>query len=38
MVRLHDLPVLVAHGDRFPSYGLARHRRIIGDWLKKVGG
>ena len=34
MVRLYDLPVRVVHGGHFPSYDRARHRKIIGDWLK----
>lgn len=33
MVRLHDLPVRIVHAGHFPSYGAARHRRIIADWL-----
>ncbi|MGF1551400.1 MAG: MBL fold metallo-hydrolase [Paracoccaceae bacterium] len=33
MVRLLDLPVSVVHGGHFPSYGRARHRAIIRDWL-----
>ncbi|MDU8945964.1 MBL fold metallo-hydrolase [Ovoidimarina sediminis] len=35
MVRLLDLPVRVVHGGHFPSYDGVRHRKIIGDWLKK---
>jgi len=35
MVRLYDLPVRTVHGGHFPSYGLERHRQIIGDWLKR---
>ncbi|SHJ51131.1 Glyoxylase, beta-lactamase superfamily II [Palleronia salina] len=35
MVRLYDLPVQVVHGGHFPSYGRARHREIIGTWLKE---
>ena len=34
MVRLYDLPVRVVHGGHFPSYDRARHRQIIGDWLR----
>ncbi len=34
MVRLYDLPVRVVHGGHFASYGRARHREIIGNWLK----
>lgn len=34
MVRLYDLPVRLVHGGHFPSYDGARHRQIIGDWLK----
>jgi len=33
MVRLYDLPVRVAHGGHFASYGCERHRQITGDWL-----
>ena len=33
MKRLYDLPVEVVHGGHFASYGRARHRNIIGDWL-----
>lgn len=35
MKRLHDLPVRVVHGGHFASYGRARHREIIGNWLKE---
>ena len=35
MVRLYDLPVRVVHGGHFASYDRARHRCIIGDWLKR---
>lgn len=35
MKRLHDLPVRVVHGGHFPSYDGARHRAIIGTWLKE---
>lgn len=34
MVRLYDLPVRVVHGGHFASYDRARHRQIIGDWLR----
>ncbi len=34
MVRLYDLPVRVVHGGHFASYDGARHRKIIGDWLR----
>ena len=34
MVRLYDLPVRVVHGGHFASYDHARHRQIIGDWLR----
>lgn len=33
MVRLYDLPVRVVHGGHFASYGGARHRAIIAEWL-----
>ena len=35
MVRLYDLPVRIVHGGHFPSYDRARHRQIIGDWLRQ---
>ncbi|MGV8986080.1 MAG: MBL fold metallo-hydrolase [Cypionkella sp.] len=35
MVRLYDLPVRIVHGGHFPSYDYARHRQIIGDWLRE---
>lgn len=35
MERLLRLPVRVVHGGHFPSYSGARHREIIGDWLKR---
>ena len=38
MKRLHDLPMRVVHGGHFASYGAARHRQIIGDWLKAKAG
>ena len=34
MTRLLELPVRVVHGGHFPSYGGAKHRQIILDWLK----
>ena len=34
MVRLYDLPVRVVHGGHFASYNGARHRQIIGEWLR----
>jgi glyoxylase-like metal-dependent hydrolase (beta-lactamase superfamily II) len=36
MVRLYDLPVRLVHGGHFTSYDRARHRQIIGDWLRKA--
>jgi hypothetical protein len=36
MVRLYDLPVRIVHGGHFPSYDRARHRTIIGDWLRTI--
>ena len=38
MVRLYDLPVRVVHGGHFASYDGARHRKIIGDWLRTKEG
>ena len=35
MVRLYDLPVETVHGGHFESYGHARHREIIRDWLDR---
>ncbi|WP_037306694.1 MBL fold metallo-hydrolase [Ruegeria halocynthiae] len=35
MVRLYDLPVRMVHGGHFPSYDRARHREIIGAWLRQ---
>ncbi len=35
MERLLDLPVRVVHGGHFPSYGAARHKQIITDWLNE---
>lgn len=35
MVRLYDLPVRTVHGGHFASYDRARHRQIIGDWLRE---
>lgn len=33
--RLLELPVVTVHGGHFPSYGGARHRQIIEDWLRR---
>jgi len=38
MVRLYDLPVQIVHGGHFASYDRARHRQIIGDWLRSKEG
>jgi glyoxylase-like metal-dependent hydrolase (beta-lactamase superfamily II) len=38
MVRLYDLPVRIVHGGHFASYDRARHRQIIGDWLRSKEG
>lgn len=32
---LLTLPVSIVHGGHFPSYGGARHRQIIEDWLRR---
>lgn len=37
MERLFELPVRVIHGGHFPSYDGARHREIVGDWLRSKG-
>lgn len=37
MRRLYDLPVRMVHAGHFPSYSGARHRQIIGDWLRAKG-
>lgn len=34
MLRLLDIPVVTVHGGHFASYGRARHRQIIRDWLE----
>jgi glyoxylase-like metal-dependent hydrolase (beta-lactamase superfamily II) len=33
MERLLDLPVRIAHGGHFPSFGRGRYRTIIAAWL-----
>jgi glyoxylase-like metal-dependent hydrolase (beta-lactamase superfamily II) len=37
MERLLALPVRVVHGGHFPSFDGARHRALIGDWLRARG-
>lgn len=37
MERLLALPVRVVHGGHFPSFGGARYRGLIGDWLRAKG-
>jgi glyoxylase-like metal-dependent hydrolase (beta-lactamase superfamily II) len=37
MERLLALPVRVVHGGHFPSFDGARHRALIGDWLRAKG-
>jgi len=38
MRRLHDFPVRIVHGGHFASFGGARYRKLIGDWLKQKDG